>query len=245
MLLDAADRVLPVFPPSLSAKATRSLQRIGVTPMTGQMVTGIDGDSVTFTDPHGQVRRIESRTIIWAAGVTASDLGARLADQSGAEVDSAGRLTVESDLTLPGHPEVLALGDMVRVRDPSGRPVTLPGLAPVAIQQGRYAAHLVRARLRDEATPPFRYHDKGNVATIGRARAVADLHLAKLSGLPAWIVWLVVHLWYLIGFQNRLVVLIRWSFSFFSHGRSARLIDSPVRSAQTLVEVGAAAPGRD
>jgi NADH dehydrogenase len=245
VLLDAADRVLPVFPPSLSAKATRSLQRIGVTPMTGQMVTGIDGDSVTFTDPHGQVQRIESRTIIWAAGVTASDLGARLADQSGAEVDSAGRLTVESDLTLPGHPEVLALGDMVRVRDPSGRPVTLPGLAPVAIQQGRYAAHLVRARLRDEATPPFRYHDKGNVATIGRARAVADLHLAKLSGLPAWIVWLVVHLWYLIGFQNRLVVLIRWSFSFFSHGRSARLIDSPVRSAQTLVEVGAAAPGRD
>ncbi len=241
LLLDGADRVLPAFPPSLSAKAARSLQRIGVTPMTGQTVTGIDDHSVTVTDDQGRTQRIETRTIIWAAGVNASDLGARLAELSGAETDRSGRLTVESDLTLPGHPEVIALGDMVRVRDPSGEPVTLPGVAPVAIQQGRYAARLVLDRMRNASTPPFRYHDKGSLATIGRARGVADIRGIRLSGLPAWVVWLVVHLWYLIGFQNRIVVLIRWAFSFFSHGRSARLISRPTASAHTPAGVGAGA----
>jgi NADH:quinone reductase (non-electrogenic) len=245
LLLDASDRVLQAFPPSLSAKAVRSLHHIGVTIMTGQTVTGIDAGSVTITDSQGRAQRIESRTVIWAAGVTASALGARLGELSGAEVDGAGRIMVESDLTLPGHPEVIALGDMVRVRDGSGRAVTLPGLAPVAIQQGRYAARLVLDRLREEATPPFRYHDKGNVATIGRARAVADLRGVRLSGLAAWIVWLVVHLWYLIGFQNRVVVLIRWSFSFFSHGRSARLIaNAPTPAVQTGSRLTTSKPKR-
>jgi NADH dehydrogenase len=133
-------------------------------------------------------------------------------------------VTVEGDLTVTGHPEVFALGDMVRVRGRDGAPLLLPGVAPVAMQQGRYVAKLVRARLRGRELPPFHYRDKGNLATIGRAAAVADINGVKLSGLIAWITWLVVHLWYLVGFQNRVVVFIRWSFSFFTHGRGARLI---------------------
>ena len=162
--------------------------------------------------------------MIWAAGVTASELAATLGRLTGAELDPAGRVAVESDLTLPGHPEVFALGDMVRVRGPDGQPFVFPGVAPVAMQQGRYAARVVRDRLEGRSSAPFRYRDKGNLATIGRARAVADLGRVRLSGLPAWVVWLFVHLFYLIGFQNRLLVLIRWSFSFVTRVRGARLI---------------------
>jgi NADH dehydrogenase len=224
LLVEAADRVLTTFPPSLSAKATRSLQKLGVTVLLGQMVVGVDGESVTVDDGGGEPERIPSRTVIWAAGVTASSLAATLGDLTGAERDRAGRLTVEPDLTLPGHPEVFALGDMVRVRGPDGASIVLPGVAPVAMQQGRYAAKVVRARLRSKQTAAFRYRDKGNLATIGRAAAVADIKGLKLSGLIAWITWLVVHLWYLVGFQNRILVFIRWSFSFATHGRGARLI---------------------
>jgi NADH dehydrogenase len=157
--------------------------------------------------------------VIWAAGVTASSLASRLADLTGAERDRAGRITVEPDLTLPGRPEVFALGDMTRLRDGE-----LPGVAPVAMQQGRYAAKVVRARLDSRTFAPFRYRDKGNLATIGRASAVADIKGLRLSGLLAWLTWLFVHLWYLVGFQNRLLVIIRWTFSFLTHGRGARLI---------------------
>jgi NADH:ubiquinone reductase (H+-translocating) len=224
LLVEAADRVLTTFPASLSAKAARSLQRLGVTVFVGRTVTGVDGESVTVDDASGKSERIPSRTIVWAAGVTASGLGTRLAELTGTESDRAGRVTVEPDLTLPGHSEVFALGDMVRVRERNGASVVLPGVAPVAMQQGRYAAKVVRARLRSRPAPPFRYRDKGNLATIGRAAAVADIKGVKLSGLIAWITWLVVHLWYLVGFQNRLLVMIRWTFSFATHGRGARLI---------------------
>jgi NADH:ubiquinone reductase (H+-translocating) len=226
VLVDALDRLLQTFPPSLSAKATRSLARLGVTTMTGQTVVDVDAESVTIRDPAGQTQRIPTRTAIWAAGVTASGLGAHLGELAGAEVDKVGRVTVEPDLTLAGHPEVIVLGDMVRVRGQDGKPVTLPGVAPAAIQQGHYAGTLVRQRLDGRPTRPFHYHDKGNVATIGRGRAVVDLRVLRLSGLPAWMVWLFVHLWYLVGFQNRVVVIVRWSFSFFTHGRGARLIDN-------------------
>ena len=219
LLVEAADRVLTSFPPSLSARAERSLQRLGVTVLTGRTVVGVDGDGVTLDDGSGEAERMSSRTVVWAAGVTASSLASRLGELTGAERDSAGRVTVERDLTLPGHPEVFALGDMVRVRGADGVSVVLPGVAPVAMQQGRYAAKVVRARLRDRETPPFRYRDKGNLATIGRLAA-----------------WLVVHLWYLIGFQNRILVLIRWSFSFATHGRGARLI------TEAVAETGARQP---
>jgi NADH:ubiquinone reductase (H+-translocating) len=224
LLVEAADRVLTTFPPSLSAKAARSLEKLGVTVLTARTVVGIDGESVTIEAGSGEAERVPSRTVIWAAGVTASSLGARLAELTGAEVDRAGRVTVEPDLTLRGHPEVFALGDMVRVRQPDGATVVLPGVAPVAMQQGRYAAKVVLARLRSRETGPFHYRDKGNLATIGRAAAVADIKGLKLSGFVAWVVWLTVHLFYLVGFQNRVLVFIRWSVSFFTRGRGARLI---------------------
>jgi NADH dehydrogenase len=227
LLIEAADRVLTGFPPSLSAKAERSLRRLGVTPVLGRAVIDIDDASVTVENRNGATDRIPTRTVIWAAGVTASGLASALADATGAEQDRAGRVTVEPNLTLPGHPEVFALGDMVRVRGRDGSAVTLPGLAPVAMQQGRYAARAVRARLEGRAEPPFRYRDKGNLATIGRAAAVADVKGVKLSGFLAWTTWLVVHLFYLVGFQNRLLVLIRWSIGFATRGRGARLITEP------------------
>ena len=172
----------------------------------------------------GGAEQIASRAVVWAAGVTASGVAGRLAELTGAGRDRAGRVTVAADLTLPGHPEVFAIGDMVRIRGRGGEPVVLPGLAPVAMQQGRYAASVVRARLRGREYGVFRYRDRGNLATIGRAAAVADIKGIRLSGFVAWVTWLAVHLWYLIGFQNRLLVPVRWSFSFATHGRGARLI---------------------
>ena len=224
LLLEMADRVLGTFPESLSRKALRSLEHLGVTPMLEHTVVDIDRQAVTVQASGGKTERIRASTVIWAAGVTASSLAKRLGDKTGAEVDRAGRVTVEPDLTLPDHPEVFAIGDMVRVRSEDGGVQNLPGLAPVAMQEGRYAAKAIRARLKGGQVRAFRYRDKGNLATIGRSRAVADLHLVKLSGFPAWITWLGVHLWYLIGFQNRLLVFIRWAFSFFTRGRGARII---------------------
>ena len=220
LLVEAADRVLTTFPPSLSRRAERALTKLGVTVETGTMVTAVDEGGVTLDG----TERIASRTVVWAAGVMASSLATRLGELTGAERDRAGRVTVEPDLTLPGHPEVFAIGDMVRVRDAGGESVVLPGVAPVAMQQGRYAARAVRDRLKGRDTGPFRYRDKGNLATIGRAAAVADIKRVHLSGLIAWATWLLVHLFYLVGFQNRLLVLIRWSISFVTHGRGARLI---------------------
>jgi NADH dehydrogenase len=224
LLIEALDRVLTSFPRSLSAKAQRSLERLGVTPMLGLTVVGIDAESVTVSDGAGSTQRIPARTVIWAAGVTASKLAARLGELSGAELDRAGRITVQADLTLPGHPEVFALGDMVRVRRADGLVVTYPGVAPSAMQQGRYVARVVLGRLESRDTPPFRYHDKGNLATIGRGAAVADIKPFKLSGLIAWLTWVVVHLWYLVGFENRILVFTRWAFNFVTRGRGARLI---------------------
>src|SRR5437870_113102 len=218
VLVEAADRVLTTFPPSLSARAARSLERIGVTVLTDRTVIGIDAAGVTI-DGAGDAERIVTHNVIWAAGVTASSLASRLGELTGAARDRAGRVTVEPDLTLPGHPEVFALGDMVRTHA-----TQFPGVAPVAMQQGRYAAAVVRNRLRSRETPPFHYRDKGNFATIGRAAAVAGIEGLELSGFIAWITWLVVHLWYLVGFQNRLLVVVRWTFSFVTHGRGARLI---------------------
>jgi NADH:ubiquinone reductase (H+-translocating) len=228
LLVEIADRVLTTFPESLSRKALRSLEHLGVSPLLGRTVVDIEEEAVTVQSADGGSERIPARTKIWCAGVTASGLAARLAEQADGELDRAGRVAVEPDLTLPGHPEVFAIGDMVSVRGADGTPSVLPGVAPVAMQQGRYAAKVVRARLSGRSTRPFHYRDKGNLATIGRGRAVADLHVIRLSGLVAWVTWLVVHIWYLIGFQNRLLVILRWAFSFMTRGRGARLItDQP------------------
>jgi NADH dehydrogenase len=226
LLVEMADRVLPQFPPRLSARAASSLERLGVTPLLEHRVVDIDDHAVRVSDANDPeaVRRIPARTAIWAAGVVASPLAAQLAEQSGASVDRGGRVAVGPDLTLPGHTEVIVLGDMADVLDENGRSAGLPGLAPVAMQQGRYAARAIRDRLQGRVPPPFRYRDKGNLATIGRAKAVADIKGLQLSGFVAWVTWLFVHLFYLIGLQNRLLVFIRWVISFVTRGRGARLI---------------------
>jgi NADH dehydrogenase len=224
LLVEAIDRVLATFPPSLSEKAKRSLEGLGVTVELNEPVVDVDEASVTVQRADETTERIPTRTVVWAAGVVASPLAGLLAERAGAETDRAGRIIVEPDLSLPGHPEVLAIGDMVSVREPSGEVTVFPGVAPVAMQMGRHAARAIRARIGGQEPKPFRYIDKGNLATIGRARAVADIKGLRLSGFIAWWTWLVVHLWYLIGFQNRLLVVIRWSFSFWTHGRGARLI---------------------
>ncbi|MGN6167485.1 MAG: NAD(P)/FAD-dependent oxidoreductase, partial [Solirubrobacteraceae bacterium] len=205
LLIESASRLLTTFPSSLSEKAARSLRELGVTPMVDSTVVGVDADGVTVDTGSGETERIPARTVVWAAGVAASGLASRLGELTGAEVDRAGRVSVEPDLTLPGHPEVFAIGDMVRVRSRDGSLMGLPGVAPVAMQQGRYVAKVVQARLRSTSYPPFRYRDKGNLATVGRGAAVADIKRFRVSGLLAWIIWLVVHLWYLIGFESRLL----------------------------------------
>jgi NADH dehydrogenase len=231
LLVEIADAVLPQFRPRLSARAAHALTQLGVTPLTGHEVVEITPEAVTLATRSGPTERVPARTVIWAAGVVASDLAGLLAAESGAAVDRAGRVVVGPDLTLDGHPEVFALGDMVQMRDGDGELVPLPGLAPVAMQQGRYAGRAVAVRLRGGRMPPFRYHDKGNLATIGRAKAVADIKGLQLSGFLAWATWLTVHLFYLIGFQNRLLVLIRWTISFVTRGRGERLITMPALAA--------------
>ena len=231
LLIERDDRVLPLFPPKLSNRAARALEGLGVTPLTGRAVVAIDEESVTVAGDAGEEsERFPARTVVWAAGVIASEIASALAAESGAALDRAGRVAVGPDLTLPGHPEVIAFGDMVQVHDSEGRPLQLPGVAPVAMQQGRYAARAITTRLRGEEPPPFHYVDKGNLATIGRAKAVADIKGLQLSGFIAWITWLFVHLFYLIGLQNRILVFIRWTFSFVTRGRGARIIAWPPES---------------
>jgi NADH dehydrogenase len=224
LLIEASDRVLGTFPPRLSASAQRALERLGVSVLVGRRVLEVDEGSVTVGDADGTLETIPAGAIVWAAGVHASPLARLLADASDSRVDGAERLEVQPDLTIPGHPEVFALGDMITIRRRDGQPAALPGVAPVAMQQGRYAARVVRRRLQGRRSRPFRYLDKGNLATIGKAKAVADLHGVELSGFTAWLTWLFVHLFYLIGVQNRLVVFTRWSASFLTNGRSARII---------------------
>ena len=238
LLVETADHVLDTFPASLSRRALHSLERLGVTPMLERTVVGIDAESVELQAADGSIERVDARTVIWAAGVSASSLAGELGTLAGAEVDHAGRLTIEPDLTLPGHPEVMAVGDMARVRSAGGEPVTYPGVAQVAIQEGRYAAELIVERLEGRTPPPFHYHDKGNVATIGRAAAVADLHWLRLSGALGWLLWLFIHLWQLIGFQNRVLVFVQWGVSFFTHGRGARLITATGEPVEQRARAG-------
>jgi NADH dehydrogenase len=235
IMVEGAGRVLTAFPESLSAKAQKQLEELGVTVRTDRLVTGVDEEGVTLQVTGGGEERLDSRTVIWAAGVSASPLGRTLAEATGADVDRSGRVTVGPDLTLPRHPEVLALGDMVRVSDGEGGLVPLPGVAPAAMQQGRYAAALIAARLDDDPPPPpFRYHDKGNLATIGRMKAVGLIRGVPLSGTLAWLGWLFIHLFYLTGLQNRVLVFIRWTVSFLTRGRGARLITGAEHDPERL-----------
>jgi len=212
-LLEAGPRVLAAMPESLSESARRQLERLGVSVHTGQAVTSIDAHGVNLG-----ALRIESRSVLWAAGVAASPLGRQL----GVELDRAGRVDVQPDLSIAGHPEVFVIGDLARVVQANGRQV--PGIAPAAKQMGAHAAAAIRARLRGGSAKPFRYRDYGNLATIGRMAAVVDLGRLKFSGLIAWWFWLAAHIFFLIGFRNRIVVMIDWAWSYWSYQRNARII---------------------
>jgi len=220
-LLELAPRVLPSFPEDLSEAAELSLLRLGVRSLTGVRVTAVDSEGVEF-ERDGQRGRLSARTVIWAAGVQGHSLARLLHEKAGAELDRAGRVRVSPDCSLPTHPEIFVIGDMASY--PDGKGGTLPALAPVAMQQGRYVARVIADRLAGRASPPFRYRDKGVLATIGRHHAVAQFGRTRFRGVLAWLLWLFVHLIYLIGFQNRILVLIQWAFHYFSYNRGARII---------------------
>ena len=221
LLVEGADRVLPSFPPDLSAKAERALIALGVRARPHATVTDLDTAGVTVR-AGGSVERIPAKTVLWAAGVQASALGKIVSERTGAPLDRAGRLVVGPDLTVPGHPEIFVIGDLANFSHQTGKP--LPGVAPVAMAQGRYVARTIQARLRGETAPPFRYFDKGTLATIGRNKAVAAFGRLHISGPFAWFVWLFVHLMYLVEFDNRLMVLIEWIYDYITRNRGARLI---------------------
>ena len=213
MLVEGTDRVLQAYTPDLSRKAQLQLERLGVTVWAGRMVTGVDAAGVSLGN-----ERVSARTVIWAAGVAASPLGASL----GAPLDRQGRVRVEPDLTVPGHPDIYVVGDLAAVDH-------VPGIAPAAKQMGRHAAKNVILSLKNEKTRPFRYRDSGQLATIGRNAAVVMLGKVKLSGFPAWLVWLVAHIYFLINFRNRLIVMIDWGWAYITYQRYARIIIGRIR----------------
>lgn len=224
ILIDGNDRVLTAFPKELSQRAEEDLIRLGVRFRNNLRVTGATSDGVSVKHPDGHMETIPTHTILWAAGVKASPLGVVLAAQTGAETDRGGRIKTQADCTIAGHPEIFVVGDLGAFTDAAGK--QLPGVAQVAMQQGNYVAKWILKRLRGHQgeLPRFVYWDKGNMATIGRASAVADLGKIRFGGIIAWFLWLGIHLLYLVEFQNRLVVAVKWGFQYLSFNRGARLI---------------------
>ena len=223
LLLEAGDGILASFPADLAQRARRSLEALGVTVRTETQLVDIAGDRVALRDlASGQDEIMASHTVLWAAGVQASGLGQVLAERAGAKTDRIGRVMVEPDLTIAGQPDIFVIGDLAHFKGQDGQP--LPGVAQVAMQQGKYAAGLIQGRLRGAQRPPFRYQDKGTLAVIGRNAAVANLGFARFSGFLAWLVWVFIHIGYLIGFDNKLLVLTQWAWNYFTRKRGARLI---------------------
>ena len=224
-LIEALDRILPTYPPGRSASAQRQLEKLGVTVRTGTRVVDVQADSVRVAFGDAE-ETIHARTILWAAGVLVTRFAKVVAEATGADADRAGRVLVGPDLSVPGHPEIFVVGDAAVQPWKDGRPT--PGVAQGGIQGGSYAAKTIRRRLSGEATPPFRYSNHGDVAVIGRLAGVTDIPwlgpLGRQSGFSAWALWLLIHITYLIGFANRIVVVTRWAWSFFTHGRGSRLI---------------------
>ncbi len=230
VLLDAAPLVLPAFGERLGGKARARLEELGVDVQLGAKVVDVDATGIDVEDPDGTRRRIEAITKVWAAGVQASPLGRILGEQTGATVDRTGRVEVEDDLTLPGHPEIFVVGDMMSLKD-------YPGVAQVAIQGARHAADQIRRRAEGrEPAGPFVYHDKGSMATVSRFSAVASVGRIRLSGFTAWLAWLGVHLAYLIGFKHRVTTLLHWFISFLGGGRAERAVTQQQVFARNAIE---------
>jgi NADH dehydrogenase len=229
LLLDGASAVLPSFGDRLSTQALRQLHRLGIEVELKTTVVGVDETGIEVVDASGNHRRIDAMTKIWAAGVAASPLGPLLARAAGAQTDRAGRVEVEPDCTLPGHPEVFVVGDLMALEN-------LPGVAQVAIQSGQHAAGQITRQLRGQPSgQPFRYHDKGSMATISRFSAVASIGRLRLAGFAGWLLWLAVHLLYLVGFKNRLTAVLHWFVSFIGRGRSQRTVTIQQVLARTIL----------
>jgi NADH dehydrogenase len=215
ILLDGGKEPLATFGDKLSGKAAKELERLGVELRMGARVVGVDAAGVDVTDSAGATSRLSTYTTVWAAGVEASPLATELAKATGADLDRAGRIEVLPDCSLPGHPEVFVVGDMMALNN-------LPGVAEVAMQGGLHAANTIARRLKGDASNPFQYRDLGSAATIGRFRSVVNFRGLRLSGFPGWVVWALVHLTFLTGFGNRLTTLLKWTRSFVGRGRAER-----------------------
>lgn len=221
LLLEGLDRLLPPYPPELSAEAEAALTRLGVTVRTKTLVTHIE-DSIVTTRQGETIEQIPARTILWAAGVKASAMGQVLHERTGVDLDRVGRVMVGPDLSVPGHPNIFVIGDLAHFAHQEDKP--LPGIAPVAMQEGEYVAKLIKQRLKSQEVLPFRYVNTGSLAVIGQNAAVADLGFVKFSGPIAWLIWVFAHIYYLIEFDNKLIVMLQWAWSYFTRSRGARLI---------------------
>ena len=232
LIVDSSPRVLPNFPEDLSARAEKQLIRLSVRVRNGLMVVGIDENGVTVKTKSGEEQHIHAHTVIWAAGVAVSDFGRTLAQRTRAETQRNGQINVAPDLTIPNYSNIYVVGDLAYVKRPDGRP--LPGVAQVAMQGGAYAAHSIVKRLKGATNiKPFHYFDKGDLAVIGRAAAVANVFGFHLWGFPAWLVWLFIHLMYIVEFQSRILVFVEWGFLYLTNNRGALLITGP--AARELV----------
>ena len=241
LLIEGGPRILPTYPEDLSRKAEAQLSKLGAKVRTGVMVTCVDENGVTVKETSGEQQHIAARTVIWSAGVAVSDFAKQLAKRTGVETDKAGHIKVTDHLTIPKYPDIFVVGDLAHSLDAQGKP--LPGVAQVAMQGGAYAAKAITRRARGEDDPkPFKYFNKGDIAVIGRAAAVANVFGLHLSGFPAWFVWLFIHLMYLVEFQSRLLVFVQWAFLYLTYSRGARLITGePIPKAVPESELQAAA----
>jgi len=231
LLLEGGERVLSTYPPELSAKAVEFLARLGVRVDVQSVVTGLTSDSVTVKRAD-KIDRIPCRTVIWAAGVQPSPLGKLLTQSAGAQIDRGGRVIVEPDLSVPGHPEIFVIGDLANFSHQDGKP--LPGVAPVAMQQGAYVARVIQERIAQKKTSaPFVYRDRGSMAIIGRASAIAQIGRFRFAGLFAWLMWLFIHIVELVEFENKILVLVQWGWYYFSRNRAARLITGEPTAGKT------------
>ncbi len=232
LLLEGLDRLLPPYDPELSAEAEASLTRLGVTIQTKTMVTNIEDNIVTIKQGD-EIKQIAAQTVLWAAGVKASTMGKILAERTGAECDRAGRVIVEPDLSIKDHANIFVIGDLANFAHQNGKP--LPGVAPVAMQEGQYVAALIRQRLQSNMLPPFYYIDRGSLAVIGQNAAVVDFGFVKFKGFFAWLIWLFVHIYFLIEFDSKLVVMIQWAWNYFTRKRGARLITGEESALENYV----------
>jgi len=243
LLIEGLDRVLPPFAPQLSGDAQKSLEDLGVTVLTQRMVTNIDETTVTIRNGD-QTEVIPARTALWAAGVKASRMGVVLSERTGAELDRSGRVTVEPDFSIKDHPDIFVVGDLACYLE-AGAERPLPGVAPVAMQEGNYVAKLIGNRIKGSTPKPFSYSNMGSMAVIGQNKAVVDLNFIKFAGPLAWFVWIFAHIYYLIEFDNKLVVMIQWAWNHFTRNRGARIITglegNPIQARQQQAEQAAAA----